>query len=319
MIYQLLKPMARLFLKIACRNIKINKPLLLQHQGPLLLACNHPNSFLDGLVLAILFDKPVHSLARGDAFNRKWHAKLLRLLNIHPVYREKEGKELVPLNYKTFAICKEIFKQNGIVLIFSEALCVNEWKLRPLRKGTARMAFDNWNDNIPLAVLPVGLNYDSFDSFGKNIILNFGNEINMQAFDFNNSDGKNLVVFNQILEEELKKSVIEINSNDKATIHETFFVPVNPIKKVLFVLPALIGFILHAPLFFPIKVFVKNKAFNTGHYDSILAGILFLSYPFYLLLLLIIAFILTQSWWSLALLPLLPFTAWSVIQLKPQA
>lgn len=291
----------------------------MQHKGPLLLACNHPNSFLDGLILAILFDKPVHALARGDAFNRKWHAKLLRLLNIHPVYREREGKDLVPLNYKTFAICKEIFKQNGIVLIFSEALCVNEWKLRPLRKGTARMAFDNWNENIPLTVLPVGLNYDSFDSFGKNIILNFGKEIKREDFDFNNSDGKNLVLFNQILEEELRKAVIEIKSDDKATIHKTFFVPANPVKKVLLAIPALIGFIIHTPLFYPIKAFVKHKAFNTGHYDSILAGILFLSYPFYLLLLLVIAFLITQSWWSLVLIPLLPFTAWSVIQLKPQA
>jgi 1-acyl-sn-glycerol-3-phosphate acyltransferase len=319
LIYQLLKPLARIYLKIACRNIKINHPHQLQHKGPLLLACNHPNSFLDGLVLAILFDKPVHSLARGDAFNTKWHAKLLRLLNIHPVYREREGKDLVPLNYKTFAICKEIFKQNGIVLIFSEALCVNEWKLRPLRKGTARMAFDNWNENIPLTVLPVGLNYDSFDSFGKNIIINFGKEIKREDFDFNNSDGKNLVLFNQILEEELKNAVIEIDSDDKATIHKTFFVHVNAIKKVLFGIPALLGFIIHAPLFFPTKVFVKHKAFKTGHYDSILAGTLFLSYPFYLLLLLIIAFVFTHSLWSLLLIPILPFTAWSVIQLKPQA
>lgn len=318
MIYQLLKPLARVYLKIACRNITINHPQQLQHKGPLLLACNHPNSFLDGLVLAILFDKPVHSLARGDAFRKKWHAKLLRLLNIHPVYREREGKELVPLNYKTFDICKNIFKQNGIVLIFSEALCINEWKLRALRKGTARMAFDNWNENIPLTVLPVGINYSSFDSFGKNIILNFGKEIKKEDFEYTNSNGKNLVLFNQILEEELKKAVIEINSNDKVTLHKTFFVPVNALKKFLLSIPALIGLVTHAPLFFPAKKIVKRKAFNTGHYDSILAGMLFLSYPLYLLLLLIPSLVLLKSWWVLLLVPLLPFTAWAAIQLKPQ-
>ena len=318
MIYQLLKPLARVYLKIACRNIKINHPQQLQHKGPLLLACNHPNSFLDGLILAILFDKPVHSLARGDAFRKKWHARLLHLLNIHPVYREREGKALVPLNYKTFEICREIFKQNGIVLIFSEALCINEWNLRPLRKGTARMAFDNWNENIPLTVLPVGINYSSFYRFGKNIILNFGREIKKDDFDFNNSDGKNLVLFNQILEDELKKAVIEINSEDKATIHKTFLVPVSGVKKILLAIPALTGLIIHAPYFFPVKVFVKRKAFNTGHYDSILAGVLFLSYPLYILLLFIVAALFIKSWWSLLLIPLLPFTAWAAIQLKPQ-
>ncbi|MGE5107659.1 MAG: 1-acyl-sn-glycerol-3-phosphate acyltransferase, partial [Sphingobacteriales bacterium] len=223
MLYQLLKPFARLFLKIACRNIKINQPELLQSKGPLLLACNHPNSFLDGLILAILFDAPVHSLARGDAFKKNHHAKLLKLFKIHPVYREREGKELVPLNYKTFSICKEIFKNNGIVLIFSEALCVNEWKLRPLRKGTARMAFDNWDENIPLRILPVGINYSSFQSFGKNVIINFGKEITKDDFDTDNTSGKNLVLFNELLEQELQKAVITIDSNDLKTIHKTFY------------------------------------------------------------------------------------------------
>ncbi|MBI2730983.1 MAG: 1-acyl-sn-glycerol-3-phosphate acyltransferase [Sphingobacteriales bacterium] len=319
MIYQLLKPLARIYLKIACRNIKINDPEKIKCNGPLLLACNHPNSFLDGLILAILFDYPVHSLARGDAFRKKWHAKLLYLLKIHPVYREREGKELVPLNYTTFKICKEIFKEKGIVLIFSEALCVNEWKLRPLRKGTARMAFDNWNENIPLTVLPVGINYDSFDSFGKNIILNFGKDIKKENFDFNNSDGKNLVLFNQLLQEALQKAVIHIEPSDTKKVHQTFFTPVSPVKKIILAIPALIGFILHLPLFFPAKTIVKYRAFNTGHYDSILAGVLFLSYPFYLLLLALFAFIFTHSMWSLLLIPLLPFTAWSVIQLKPQS
>ncbi|HET9055795.1 MAG TPA: 1-acyl-sn-glycerol-3-phosphate acyltransferase [Chitinophagaceae bacterium] len=318
MIYQLLKPPARLFLKIACRNIKINKPELLYSKGPLLLACNHPNSFLDGMILAILFDMPVHSLARGDAFNKKWHARLLKMLHIHPVYREREGKELVPLNYKTFGICKEIFKNDGIVLIFSEALCVNEWKLRPLRKGTARMAFDNWNDNIPLKVLPVGINYSSFRSFGKNIIINFGEEITSNNFNLSESIGKNLILFNEILERELQKAVITINSSDIATIRKTFSTPVSIIKKLLLVIPALAGSIINRPLYWPVKSFVNQKAHNSGHYDSILVAALFLTYPIYLLLITAGALMITKSHWSWLLLLFSPFSAWCAIQLKKE-
>ena len=318
MIYQLLKPAARLFLKIACRNIKINKPELLHFNGPVLLACNHPNSFLDGLILAILFDVPVHSLARGDAFKKNRHAQLLKLFNIHPVYREREGKELVPLNYITFNICKEIFKKNGIVLIFSEALCVNEWKLRPLRKGTARMAFDNWNENIPLKILPVGINYSSFHSFGKNVIINFGKEITSDDFNFSNSDGKNFVQFNEMLKQELQKSVITINSNDTKTIHKTFYVSVSFLKKIILALPAIVGLIINIPLYLPIKAIVKQKAYGTGHYDSILAAVLFLFYPVYVLLVMSGVYFFTHSHFSWFLILLFPFTAWSAVQLKRQ-
>ena len=319
MLYQLLKPPARLFLKIACRNIKINQAQLLQSKGPLLLACNHPNSFLDGLILAILFDAPVHSLARGDAFIKKRNARLLKLFNIHPVYREREGKELVTLNYKTFDICKNIFKENGVVLIFSEALCVNEWKLRPLRKGTARMAFDNWNENIPLKVIPVGINYSSFQSFGKNIIINFGKEITTNDFDTANTNGKNLVLFNNLLEEELQKAVITIDSKDEKTIHETFFTPVSTLKKIILFIPALIGLLINAPFYLPLKAVVKQRAYNSGHYDSILAAVLFLFYPFYVLLVMLLFYFFTHSHLSWLLILLFPFTAWCAVQLKEQA
>jgi 1-acyl-sn-glycerol-3-phosphate acyltransferase len=53
-----------------CRQIKINKPELLHAKGPLLIAANHPNSFLDGIILTTLFQNPIYTLARGDAFKK---------------------------------------------------------------------------------------------------------------------------------------------------------------------------------------------------------------------------------------------------------
>ena len=142
--------------------------------GPLLLAANHPNSFLDAVILDILFKKPIWSLARGDVFKKPFYIKLLTKLKILPVYRTSEGVENLEANYQTFDSCKEIFQQNGIVLMFSEGKCINEWHLRPLKKGTARLATTSWQEGIDVKVLPVGINYSSFRKFGKNIFLNFG-------------------------------------------------------------------------------------------------------------------------------------------------
>jgi 1-acyl-sn-glycerol-3-phosphate acyltransferase len=94
-------------------------------------------------------------LARGDAFKNKFISRVLTKLKMFPVYRVSEGVENLNSNYETFESCKNLFRKNGIVLIFSEGKCINEWHLRPLKKGTARLAINSWEENIPLQVLPV--------------------------------------------------------------------------------------------------------------------------------------------------------------------
>ena len=162
---------------IFCRRIIINKPQFLKKRGPLLLACNHPNSFLDAAILADLFEEPVYSLARGDVFKKPFYRSILKGLKMFPVFRTSEGVQNLGINYETFDECKGVFRKNGIVLIFSEAKCINEWHLRPLRKGTARLSFSSWEENIALQVLPVGINYSSFRRFSKNVFINFGEVI----------------------------------------------------------------------------------------------------------------------------------------------
>jgi 1-acyl-sn-glycerol-3-phosphate acyltransferase len=150
---------------------------MLRQQGPLLIAANHPNSFLDAIILSSLFKQPIYSLARGDAFTNKLVTRILTSLNMLPVYRVSEGVENLEHNYTTFDACQKLLSDNKIILIFSEGRCINEWRLRPLKKGTARLALTAWMHNVPLRVLPLGINYSSFRKFGKIIILNFGSFI----------------------------------------------------------------------------------------------------------------------------------------------
>ena len=75
---------------------------MLHEQGPLLIGANHPNSFLDAILVATLFKNPVYSLTRGDAFKGKKITKILTSLNMLPVYRLSEGAENLDNNYFTF-------------------------------------------------------------------------------------------------------------------------------------------------------------------------------------------------------------------------
>lgn len=319
MLYALLKFPATVALWLYCRIIVINKPESLKLKGPLLIAANHPNSFLDAIILASLFKQPIYSLARGDVFKNKFFAKLLYSLNIYPVYRTSEGVENMEHNYSTFNACREIFKKNGIVLIFSEGRCINEWHLRPLKKGTARLALSSWEQDIPLTVLPTGINYSNFHHYHKNMHILFGEPMRSDSVEAHETFGKKVTTFNQRLQQELKALVYEIPLADHIKRAEIFQSPVSVYKKILLCIPALAGVIVHLPLHAFAKSIAHKYGSKNDHYDSILIAVLFVAYPWYLLLITALVFGLSGCLWSFSLILLLPFCAWSTLQLRRQS
>ncbi|MBK8610058.1 MAG: 1-acyl-sn-glycerol-3-phosphate acyltransferase [Chitinophagaceae bacterium] len=318
MLYAVVKIIARLALPLYCRDLSINRKELLKHKGPLLLAANHPNSFLDAILLCTLFQGTVYSLARGDAFKNKSAARFLYLFKMFPVYRVSEGVENMDENYKTFDQCKELFKQNGIVLIFSEGRCVNEWHLRPLKKGTARLAISSWADGIELDVLPVAINYSSFKKFGKNIKLSFGDMITKADVDYKDTHGNAIKQFNEALKPQLTKHVFEIEENDQVALRKAFYVEHSLLKKIILFLPALIGMLIHAPLFYFTKWLGNKLIKEEGHDDAKIVSFLFIFYPVFLILVSFLLLYVTHNWLVFISLLVLPFTAWCAVQLKQQ-
>jgi len=313
--YSLLKLYARFAIKVYCTRIVINKADILKIKGPVLFAANHPNSFLDGIILTTLLDQPLYSLARGDAFKKIWVNGLLRKLKLLPVYRTSEGVENLEHNYTTFDACREVFKENGLVLIFSEGRCENEWHLRALKKGTARLAIASWKEDIPLTVLPTAFNYSSFKRFGKEVHLFFGEPINHGVVLQHTTDGKLFLSFNEQLKGQLEKMVYEIEPSDKQTVRRVF--SIRPKTSLPFlIIPALIGWVLHAPLFYLCKLLAEQ--FNkTGHYDSVLTSSLLLVYPIYFLILVVMAFSFSLGI-GFGAIVILPFSAWACTQAKYQ-
>lgn len=316
MLFLLIKLYARFCIKIYCRKIIVNKPDYLRLNGPVLFAANHPNSFLDGIILTTLLEENLYSLARGDAFKQPRVRKLLHWMHLLPVYRTSEGVENLGHNYTTFNACHEVFAAGGQVMIFSEGRCINEWHLRPLKKGTARLAISTWEKGIDLTVIPVGFNYNQFRNFGKNVFINFGKPVEKEAVLREATEGKQLLQFNEQIETQLKELVFEIDKTDRETLQQKVTVPQPLLKKVLLAPLALVGWVLHAPLYYSAKAFTKAK-FDNDHFDSVVAAVLMLGYPLYVIILLAIGSLLggIGAFWLLVLLPL---SAWACVQLKPQ-
>jgi 1-acyl-sn-glycerol-3-phosphate acyltransferase len=151
--------------------------------GPVLLVSNHPNSFMDALVIGAYLPRPTNFLARGDAFKNPILAKVFKTYHMVPVYRASEGKENIEKNFETFDASYDEVNKGGSVLIFGEGLCVNNWDLRSLKKGPARIANRAWTSNDiakELVPNPPRLTYEHFERGGKSLLINYGKPITKQ-------------------------------------------------------------------------------------------------------------------------------------------
>ena len=295
--------MVRLALKIFCRSLAVSNREALQTKGPLLLVANHPNSFLDAIIIGAQFRATVHFLTRGDAFHKPWHAKLLRMLNMIPVYRLSEGRENLFLNDAAFTRSKEVLSNNGIVLIFIEGICMHKHELQPFKKGAARIAMDS--KTLPgFRVMPLGIAYDSFDLFGKKINISIGEAMEVKHLLPYEDAAQNVRYFNTVLYDEIVK---RIQAPKKTVAKQNAF---------LF-FPAILGWLLHAPVYYFLKSIIRKKTAGTVFYDSVLFGTLLLIYPLYLLLLALLLNGFGMAAPALFTIILLhPLTAWSSVHKK---
>jgi 1-acyl-sn-glycerol-3-phosphate acyltransferase len=303
--YYLIKIPIRLALLLFCRDTRIHNREALGLRGPLLITANHPNSFLDAIIIGAWFHRPVHFLARGDAFNKPWHARLLRLLNMIPVYRISEGKENLHRNDYAFEQCKKILSGDGIVLIFIEGISINSHELQPFKKGAARIAIENSALNN-LRVLPLAIAYDSLVRFGKSINIAIGNAIPVNSLLPFDEEAKNMRHFNEQLFPEIGL-LIDIPKKKETS----------SVEKIFCFIPACAGYILHIIPYSAVKSFVSVKTKGTIFYDSVLFGLLFLLYPLYLVLLafLLCAMGLASSFIWLILV-LHPITAYCLLKYR---
>lgn len=215
MLYQFLQKFMRLVLQVYFRKIFLTGVNNIPGNKPVLLACNHPNSFLDAVLLAVLLPTPLHFLARSDVFNTPFKRWLLTKLHLIPIYRLQEGAENLHRNEETFAQCYEILKNNGQILIFSEGVCKLEKRLRPLKKGTARLAFGaeaNFNFTLDVNVVPVGINYTKPTQFRTEVMISLGKPIFISGYKdlYEQQPSRAILAFNQALITGLSQNMVII-------------------------------------------------------------------------------------------------------------
>jgi 1-acyl-sn-glycerol-3-phosphate acyltransferase len=251
--------LVRFALRIFCPSIVVKNAVLMNTKGPVLLVVNHPDSFLDAVIIGALYPRKINYLARGDVFRNPVFGILLRQLNMIPVFRQKEGKEHLHLNASAFSQAVHCLRNDGIVLIFIEGICLNTHDLQPFKKGASRILESAHADGIFPIIQIAGIGYSSFTAFGKGIHLAFEN----MSWPTPIVEAADRVRFNAVVFEKMER-LIEVPS------HPGF--------------PRGLLYYFALPLYLPVRAFAAAKTKGTVFYDSVLFAILIFTFPFYIAL-----------------------------------
>jgi 1-acyl-sn-glycerol-3-phosphate acyltransferase len=178
MLWHLLKFYMSFVIAVFFKRSKVKNAHYLRTKAPVILAMNHPNAFMDPVAFTVLAYPPrVYYLARGDAFKKGIVSRLLESLGIIPIFRIQDGgKEGLKKNDETYERVNTLLKRRNKIIIFAEGLCIQERRLRPLKKGVPRMVFGAMEEHQlkDLIVVPVGVNYSNPSAFRGNLFFNIG-------------------------------------------------------------------------------------------------------------------------------------------------
>ncbi|WP_317898764.1 1-acyl-sn-glycerol-3-phosphate acyltransferase [Aurantibacillus circumpalustris] len=220
MIWNTLRYLISFFLPVFYKRTQSKNIKNIKVKGPVIIAMNHPNAFTDPVYFSYLvYPQRVSYLARGDAFRPGMIANILEGIGIVPIFRLRDGgKEGLKKNDETYRRVNYLLSKNSKIIVFAEGLCVQERRLRPLKKGVARMVFGAYEaiNSDKLIVVPVGVNYNKPDKFRSNLFYNVGEPIAIKDFipDFKENQAKAYTKFLQVLEPKMKELITHIDERE---------------------------------------------------------------------------------------------------------
>ena len=185
-LFHILRYLVTFIYPIFYKRIQTRNKHFLQKKEPAVVAMNHPNAFTDPVAIVFnIYPVKLHYLARGDAFKPGIVSKVLESLGIVPIFRIQDGgKEGLKKNEDAYRRVNHLLSKDKKMVVFAEGLCIQERRLRPLKKGVARMVFGAQEHlkEKPLCVIPVGVNYSKPDKLRSTIFYNVGEPISLEKY-----------------------------------------------------------------------------------------------------------------------------------------
>jgi 1-acyl-sn-glycerol-3-phosphate acyltransferase len=185
----------------------------------LIYAPNHQNALMDAL--AVLFTQkgqPVF-LARADIFKSKFIASILYFLKILPVYRIRDGIDNLKSNDWIFNKTIDVLKSKNGLVILPEGDQVGIRRLRQLKKGICRIAFqadEATGFKLNIKIVPVGIEFTHYSRIRQVLTVVYGKPIEISWFydSYKKNPQRAMNELKEKLSEEMEKIMVHIESEE---------------------------------------------------------------------------------------------------------
>ncbi len=198
----------------------------------LIFTGNHQNALMDALVFLNGFKGRLVFLSRSDIFRNPIIASILYFLRMLPIFRIKDGYSEVKKNDMIFQKTIDVIKNKIGLVIMAEGNHGEQHRLRDLKKGFARIAFQTEEANdfqLDMKVIPVGIDYSNYQNFRTELLINFGNPIPVSDY-YEVYKESPAIAINQ-MKEQLSKSLIPLMVHIKSEKHYELYNQLREIYK----------------------------------------------------------------------------------------
>lgn len=183
--YKLLFAYTRFHFRLYYPHIHVEGIENIPKDKPLIFASNHQNALMDALTVLFTTNRPVYFLARADIFKKKWLARILTFLKLMPVYRVRDGSDMLQQNKGVFQTTAHLLLSGQSLGIFPEGSHQDKKRLQYLKKGICRIAFEAAAETqftLNFDIVPIGLDYSNYQKQGADLIVSVGNPIEVMNY-----------------------------------------------------------------------------------------------------------------------------------------
>jgi 1-acyl-sn-glycerol-3-phosphate acyltransferase len=152
---------------------------------PLIFAPNHQNALMDALAVLFTIPRQMVFLARSDIFRKGFFSAILTYLKILPIYRIRDGYSALQQNSEIFDKTVAILRHRRPLVILPEGNHEGSRRLRPFKKGIARIAFqaEEASDfQLGIHIVPVGLDYSRYEKSGAELLVQYGTPLKVADY-----------------------------------------------------------------------------------------------------------------------------------------
>lgn len=220
MAYSLLKLYMKGWFKLSFEEIEYYGRENIPLDGAVIFAPNHTNALIDALAVLTIKKGDVVFVSKADIFKNKVIAKVLTFIKIMPIMRLRDGRENMKRNTETIRKSVEVLKSNVPFCIMAEGTHRPIHSLLPLVKGIFRIAiqaYDALKGEMPVYIVPVGIEYGDFFRFRSSLLVNVGKPINVSKIIAENSHLDNaelMLLMKDILSEKIKAQIHCVPDNE---------------------------------------------------------------------------------------------------------